>query len=131
MAVVQQTNPNIACEVFGHLPDGRLVERVKLRGATGFEVVVITLGSAVLSIQVPDRDRHCADIVLAHADLPAYLARRSLFGATLGRCANRIAAATFGLDGRRIQVTANNGDNSLHGGAAGFDLRLWSIAALA
>jgi aldose 1-epimerase len=131
MAEVQPTNPNVAREVFGHLPDGTLVERVRLRGANGFELAVITLGAAVQSLHAPDRHGHCADIVLGHDDLSAYLARRSLFGATVGRCANRIAGASFVLDSRRIQVTANNGENSLHGGAAGFDVRLWSIEALA
>jgi aldose 1-epimerase len=130
MAEVQPTSPNIAREIFGHLADGTPVERVRLRGANGLEIAVITLGAAVQSLHVPDREGRCADIVLGHDDLAPYLARRSLFGATVGRCANRIAGAGFVLDGRRIQVTANNGDNSLHGGAAGFDLRLWSIEAL-
>jgi aldose 1-epimerase len=130
MAEVQPTNPNIAREVFGHLADGTAVERVRLRGTNSFEIAIITLGAAVQSLHVPGREGHCADIVLGHDDLSAYLARRSLFGATVGRCANRIAGASFVLEGRRIEVTANNGANSLHGGAAGFDLRLWSIEAL-
>ncbi len=131
MAEVQPTKPSIAREVFGRLPDGTPVERVRLRGANGFELVIVTLGAAVQSLHVPDREGRCADIVLGHDDLAGYLARRSLFGATVGRCANRIAGASFPLDGRRFQVTANDGANSLHGGAAGFDRRLWSIDALA
>jgi aldose 1-epimerase len=131
MAEVEATGPAIARETFGQLPDGTPVERVRLCGEKGFELAVMTFGAAVQSLHAPDREGRCADVVLGHDDLAGYLARRSLFGASVGRCANRIAGASFLLDGRRVNVTANDGVNSLHGGAAGFDRRLWSIDALA
>src|SRR5262245_60272560 len=127
MGDVQPTSPSIARELFGELPNGMPVERVRLRGTNGFELAVITLGAAVQSLHAPDRQGRCADLVLGHDGLAAYLARRSYFGATVGRCANRIAGAGFLLDGRRVHVTANSGPNSLHGGEAGFDRQLWSI----
>jgi aldose 1-epimerase len=131
MAKVQPTGPAVARETFGHLPDGTPVELVRLCGEKGFELAVMTFGAAVQALLAPDREGRCADVVLGHDDLAGYLARRSLFGATVGRCANRIAGASFLLDGRRVNVTANDGTNSLHGGAAGFDRQLWSIEALA
>lgn len=36
-------------------------------------------------------------------------------GAVVGRVANRIANATFELDGQHYQLAANNGPNCLHG----------------
>ena len=46
------------------------------------------------------------------------------FGETIGRVANRIAAAKIGnLDGKSYQLVANNGPNSLHGGPKGFGKR--------
>jgi aldose 1-epimerase len=131
MAEMQPTNPNIAREIFGHLPDGTPVERVRLGGEKGFELAVITFGAAVQSLHAPDHHGRCADVVLGHDNLAAYLARRSLFGATVGRCANRIAGGSFLLGGRRIDVTTNDGANSLHGGVAGFDRQPWSIEAFA
>ena len=38
-------------------------------------------------------------------------------GFVVGRCANRIAGATFKIDGTTYNVSKNDGQNSLHGGA--------------
>ena len=43
------------------------------------------------------------------------------FSAILGRVANRIAGATFEIDGVRYNVTVNDGSNQLHGGIVAFD----------
>lgn len=116
-------------ETFGRLPDGRAVERLRLRGGDGFEVGVITWGAAVQALHAPDRDGRLADIVLGHDGLDPYVARRSFFGATVGRYANRIAGAAFTLDGVAHALAANNGPNALHGGREGFDRRLWTVEA--
>lgn len=116
-------------EPFGTLPDGRTVERLRLRGADGFEACVITYGAAVQALHVPDRDGRLADIVLGHERLGPYVADRRYFGATIGRYANRIDRATFTLDGTVHRLTVNDGPNTLHGGTEGFDRRLWTIEA--
>lgn len=43
------------------------------------------------------------------------------FGATVGRCANRIAGGSFQLDGQIFQLAKNAGSSHLHGGIIGFD----------
>jgi aldose 1-epimerase len=116
---------------FGTMPDGTTVERVALRGADGFEVGIITFGAALQSLQARDRDGRSEDVVLGHDDFAGYLAARRYFGATIGRYANRIAGARFTLDGTLIQLEANNGANTLHGGHHGFDRQLWRIDQLA
>jgi aldose 1-epimerase len=116
---------------FGTMPDGTAVERVTLRGADGFEVGIITFGAALQSLQARDRDGRSEDVVLGHDDFDGYLAARRYFGATIGRYANRIAGARFMLDGTLIQIEANNGANTLHGGHRGFDRQLWRIDELA
>lgn len=117
----------LARDLFGTLPDGRAVERVVLRGADGFEARVITFGAALQALITPNADGQCDDIVLGHDDLAGYLAERRFFGATVGRYANRIANARFVLDGKQVQLAANDGPNALHGGLAGFDRKLWDI----
>ncbi|MEZ5822923.1 MAG: aldose epimerase family protein [Bradyrhizobium sp.] len=121
------STPRLARDAFGTLPDGRAVERVVLRGAEGFEARIITFGAALQALIAPDAGGRCDDVVLGYDDLAGYLAERRMFGATVGRYANRIADARFALDGEIVQLTANNGPNALHGGPEGFDRRLWQI----
>ena len=116
---------------FGAMPNGALVEQVILRGADGFEAVIITYGAAIHALKVPDRAGRSEDILLGNDNLAGYLALRRYFGATIGRYANRIAAARFTLDGKSHQLDVNNGVNMLHGGNDGFDRKVWSIAAIA
>lgn len=114
---------------FGHMPDGRPVERLVLLGLEGFAVSVLTLGASVQALRVPGAGGECADVVLGFDTVDGYLATRSFFGATVGRYANRIAGACFSLDGRRYAVPAHHGPNALHGGPEGFDRALWTVEA--
>ncbi|WP_024513885.1 aldose epimerase family protein [Bradyrhizobium sp. Tv2a-2] len=122
------TSSRVARDVFGTLPDGRAVERVALRGESGFEARIITFGAAIQALIVPDAGGHCDDVVLGYDDLDGFLRERKFFGATVGRYANRIANGRFDIDGKVVQLAANNGPNALHGGPDGFDRKLWQIA---
>ena len=46
----------------------------------------------------------------------------------IGRYANRIAGASFTLDGAAYSLPANDGPNTLHGGPNGFDKAVWNVA---
>lgn len=122
--------PKLEREAFGQLPDGTASEIVTLRGDNGFEARIMTYGAALQSLFVPDRAGHLADVVLGRDDLEGYVAVRRFLGATIGRYANRIANGAFELDGRRVQLPANDGPNALHGGPAGFDRKNWAVTAL-
>lgn len=117
----------LARDRFGTLSDGRAVERVVLRGEDGFEAHVITFGAALQALITPDAQGGCDDVVLGHDNLAGYVSQRRFFGATVGRCANRIANARFVLDGETVHLAANNGPHALHGGVEGFDRKLWEI----
>jgi aldose 1-epimerase len=126
----KSSKPRVSRAIFGHLPDGTAIEMVRLCGDNGFEARIISYGAAIQAILVPDRAGRLADVVLGREDLAGYLAVRRFLGATVGRYANRIANATFELDGRRVQLPANDGVNALHGGLAGFDRKAWSITGI-
>lgn len=112
---------------FGTLPDGRAVERVTLEGSSGFAVALLTYGATIQSILAPDAAGALGEVVLGHDTLEGYLSPRAFFGATIGRYANRIADGTFALGDRTVRIEPNNGPNALHGGAGGFDTKLFAV----
>jgi aldose 1-epimerase len=117
-------------EAFGALADGRQVEAVVLSNKAGIRVKIMTLGAAIQSLLIPDRNGHAGDIVLGFDTAQEYVQNPSYFGATVGRFANRIAKGRFSLDGKTYTLAANDHGNHLHGGLKGFDKVLWSIDSL-
>jgi aldose 1-epimerase len=111
---------------FGHLPDGRSVELFTLVNAHGLEARVMTYGAIITLLRAPDRTGRLEDVVLGFDSLDGYLHDPPFFGAVVGRYANRIARGEFAVDGVTYHLARNNGPNSLHGGARGFDKVLWS-----
>lgn len=68
------------------------------------------------------------ELVLGLNDEKAYLEKNSGgMGKTIGRCANRIGNAKFILNGVTYKLLANNGINTLHGGAVNFGNVMWSV----
>ena len=124
-------NAAVKSEPWGRMPDGRQVELYTLRNSKGMEVAITTYGARVVSIKVPDRTGKIDDVVLGFDSLAGYLKipPDPYFGATVGRYANRIAGGKFMLDGMTYTLAKNNGPNSLHGGLAGFDKKIWTAAA--
>ncbi len=112
---------------FGHLPDGTVVERFALRGASGLEMEVSGYGGAIVSLRVPDRRGHLADVVLGFDRLEDYVADRFYVGALIGRFANRIRSGRFTLDGHEYALPVNDGANHLHGGPGGFHKVPWRM----
>lgn len=113
---------------FGVTPDGTPVEAVTLGNADGIRARIIAYGATLQSLRLPDRAGRVDDVVLGYPTLDGYVTKPQYFGATVGRFANRIAGATFSLDGQSYSLAANNGPNSLHGGDRGFDKVVWTIA---
>ena len=113
---------------FGVLDDGRAVHAVTLANARGATAVVLTLGAGLHALTARGRDGAVADVIVAPATLAGYRASRSYFGATVGRYANRIAGARLAIDDRDYRLDANEGANTLHGGALGFDQLVWAIS---
>jgi len=118
--------PSVAEAHFGTTPDGRDVTLYTLTNAHGLRAGVIEYGAILVSLEVPDCNGHLADIALGFDDLDSYVRRNPLFGAVVGRYANRIAGARFMLDGVEHRITANAGANHIHGGGnERFDKVVW------
>src|SRR5919201_595349 len=110
---------------FGRLPDGTPIDMFTLANTRGMQVRVMTYGATLISVRVPDRGGRMDDVVLGFDRFDDYLTKARYFGSIVGRYGNRIGNARFSLDGRPIQLAANNGKNHLHGGVSGFDKRVW------
>ena len=110
---------------FGILPDGAAVDVITFGEQGVFEVQALTYGCIIASLAVPDASGRIANVVLGFERLQSYLNDSPYFGAVIGRYANRIANATFPIDGRVYHVSPNEPPNHLHGGFKGFDKRLW------
>jgi aldose 1-epimerase len=120
---------SVSMRSFGTMADGQDVTAIRLDNGRGLKLTVITLGAAVQSLKVPDRNGREADVVLGYDALEGYLQKSPFFGATVGRVANRIANGRFTLDGKGYQIPLNNGPNALHGGAKGFDKGVWMLVS--
>ena len=113
--------------LYGTTGDGQPVEEYTLSNANGMEVNIITYGGIITAIRVPDRNGIVANVALGFDNLAAYEKSNPYFGAITGRYANRIAGASFVLDGETYMLAANDGQNSLHGGLRGFDRVVWRV----
>ncbi len=112
---------------FGKTAAGEPVERFRLTGDGGVVVELISLGATIRSVLVPDKDGQVADVVNGFDDVAGYQsAENQYFGCTTGRVCNRIGGAKFTLDGETYTLAANDGQNTLHGGAKrSLDKVLW------
>ena len=98
----------------------------KLSNDKGIEVKITNFGATITSIIVPDKNDKPADVVLGFDTLKEYESGHPFFGVICGRFANRLANATFKIDGKTYKVPENDGSNCLHGGNKGFDKRIWN-----
>ena len=96
-----------------------------LKNKTGMEVCVTNYGARVVSVMVPDRNGNMVDVVTGYDSIDDYTASNGVFGAVIGRYANRIANGGFVLDGVEYELPRNNGSNTLHGGSEGFQVQVW------
>lgn len=121
---------SITKRFYGTTADGQSVDEYTLVNGNGIEVKVITLGGIITSVRVPDRNGKLDNIVLGFDSVGDYETKSPYCGCITGRYANRIANAQFTLNGKTYQLAANNGVNSLHGGAKGFDKRVWQASVV-
>ena len=110
--------------IFGHMPDQTPVERVEISGG-GLTANVLSYGAVLQSLRL---EGHDAPLVLGFPEFAPYLTQSPYFGATAGRCANRIRDGHLEIDGTTYQLDTNFlGKHSLHGGVVSMGKRVWEI----
>jgi aldose 1-epimerase len=105
--------------------DGRAVGLYVLRNPNGMLAGITNYGAKIEQLIVPDRCGRPADVVLGYDSFEGARTGAFAIGAFVGRYAGRIENATFALDGRRYQLSANNGPHCLHGGVRGSPFRVF------
>ena len=112
------------CRPFGVTADGGAAEAWTLRNEY-LTAEVLTYGATLRRLVFRG-----VDVVLGYDTLAAYEGGDGFVGASVGRVCNRIGGASFSLNGRTFPLAKNDGENHLHGGARGFDKRLWAAEPL-
>lgn len=89
-------------------------------------VGVTDFGAAIQYLKVATPNE-AVDVCLGFDNVDDYVYSGTYCGATVGRVANRIQNANFALNGKSYQLTANEGNNHLHGGKVGFDKKFYTV----
>ncbi len=110
--------------VFGVTRNGETVDRISFRNGR-FHFSVLTFGAVLYSFGYDD-----VNLVLNHEKLSSYENDSSYMGEVVGPYANRIAGASFTLDGVEYHLDKNNNGNNLHSGSACFGQRVWSVIGI-
>ena len=111
-------------KVFGTTPKGETVYRVSISGG-GLTANIMTWGAVIQDLRL---EGHAKPLVIGFEDFDDYPMYSSYFGATPGRCANRIAEGKFEIDSKDYQLERNEkGVTHLHGGSDGTGKRNWQF----
>lgn len=101
----------------------------------GQEVYLLTLDNGILKVGLLSfgASLHSLvyrglDLCLGYDNLGQYVHEDGYIGASVGRHANRIAGSRFCLNGQEYILSANEGENQLHGGREGFSHRVWNFS---
>lgn len=110
--------------------DGKQVSLYTLQNGN-ITMQVTNYGARVVALWTPDKKKNMGDIVLGYDHIDEYLNNTGdrYLGAVVGRCTNRIAGASFTLNGVEYQLSKNEGNNTLHGGEIGADKMVWDVVS--
>lgn len=129
--VFTPTVEKIDASKFTETIDGKQVNLYTLTGKNGIGLKVTNYGARVVALCVKNAQGNPVDVALGYDNLAGYLHKTEyFFGAAIGRYGNRIANAKFTLDSIEYQLTVNDGDKQLHGGAKGFNDVVWNAKQL-
>lgn len=109
-------------------PGGRSVRLFKLVNRKGLSVEIINYGAVIKSIWLPEKNGVSENIVLGYDHIDEYFSDTHYVGATIGRYANRISAASFSMGAQLYRLDRNDGENCNHGGFSGFHAKLFDCS---
>ena len=106
--------------------NGKEVYIYRIANKNGMRLKATNYGAAIMSLEIPDVHGMLQDVVLGFDTPQEYFAEQPFLGATIGRCANRIAGGSFAVGKEKYHIPRNeNGINLLHSGTFGFHRAVW------
>ncbi len=119
---------NLTRQSFGVTKDGKQACLYTLENSAGMKISMTDYGAALVSVQVPDYQEELRDVVTGYESVTGYEEGNASFGAPVGRCANRIAGASFEINGQVYELTKNEREkNNLHSGNDFYNKRFWEV----
>jgi len=128
-AELPETFSRMELRHFGTMEDGSQIQQITLRNRHGMEARVITYGATLTAIELPTKGGGRINVIEGEETLQPYL-KGFPAASVIGRVANRIAGASFELDGVSYEVTRNAGRNHIHGGRKGFASVPWKASPM-
>lgn len=111
------------------------IDLYTLKNSNGMSVKITNYGATITAISVPNSKGEVENIACGFDKLDGYFSNEYVdnspyFGGTIGRYCSQIKDAKFSLNGKEYQLSANCGNNNLHGGTVGFDKRIWNAEVI-
>lgn len=101
-----------------------------IKNRNGDSVTITNLGATITHFKINKNNKELIDIVLGYDPVEKYFENtNTYFGATVGRNANRLKDARFSLNNIDYQIPKNEGENNLHSGPEGYQIRLWQTSS--
>jgi aldose 1-epimerase len=116
------TSENFESEI-----DGKPTRLFTLENKNGMVVTLTNYGAKIVSVYAPDRDGKFADVMLGFKSIADYQQYGASHGAVVGPFANRIANASFTIEGDTFKLPVNNGKACLHSGPDSWYRKVWDF----
>jgi aldose 1-epimerase len=110
---------------FQSVIDGKKTNLFTMKNKHGMTVTLTNYGAKIVSVFVPGKNGEPADVVLGFKSIADYQKFGASHGATVGPFANRIAGASFTIDGQVCNLVKNNAGNCIHSGPDSFYRQVW------
>ena len=117
---------------FGRMENGEEIDSILLTNKNGMQVEFLNIGAVIRSIVLPDRNGCPVDVTLGYDSVDRYESNYPMFGAVIGRYANRIQDAKFSLNGveYRLVPWKQPGMPMLHSFPDTYAFRKWSYETM-
>lgn len=107
--------------------DGQAVSLYSI-GNEKLKVNITNYGARLVDLIVKDKNGKEVDVILGFDTAKEFIKyANNFYGAIVGRYGNRIANASFSINGNTYNLEKNDNGHSLHGGTNGVFNRVWNV----